>query len=150
MLITLEKGLERKELRTGMANYLLFGLIPWVGQIIVLILAVMRKQFKAFYFNGAIIALVGIPSVMIAMVLIFWLFPFYISSILLLILMLGLLFFAIYLYVYFVLNMNYLSLKQYLADGYEIVGENKDYDEVKLFVQRANDKKKPWFFKVKF
>ncbi len=161
MKITLEKGFEKKQLETGNAYYVLFALIPYVGIFITLILAIMRKQFKGAILNNILIA---IGVLLFDMLLILLLFGF-ISILLMASIQIEMVAFItlfsialsifsfiliiIYFFVYSTLNLNYLSLKKYLEDGYVITSHNKDYREVQLFVQRANEKKKPWFFILK-
>ncbi len=151
MKIILEKGFETKEVKTGYSLYLLWGLMPWFGSIILLVLTILRKQFKGILLNQFVVYLM-ILAIMIAGLVLFSLIGFEPGDTILMASSIFFLSLSVYFSVYYILNANCLSLKQYLENGYVVKDDQGDQDdqEIQKFVEQAKNKKKPWFQVLKF
>ncbi len=143
MNVILEKDGQQFEYKVGPALYLLLGFIPF-GQIIVLIMEIMRKQFRGIVLNelivGLIITVITIIGALISVALD--------SAVLITLIYFAIVAFSIYMFVIYVMNANALSVKQRLEEGFVVV--NMDNPEVAAFVQKAEATKVPFFQITKF
>lgn len=138
MNVILEKDGQQIEYKSGAAIYLLLQYIPIVGNLIVLVMIILRKQFRGVWLNQLIFVLVSSAIYSIIAVG---------SSdgnggILLSVMSIALMllsFFLIYMNIMYILNANYYSIRQRLEEGYTV--QNMDDPQVALAVTRANSLK---------
>lgn len=140
MNINLEKDGQTLSYKTGNAFYLLLSFIPVVGSIVVLVLTIMRKQFRGILLNQFII---GLISILVLFLSIFTGSEGIISFVYILLLV-----FMLVVYVNYVVNANYYSIKQRLEEGYTVV--NADDAEVQAAIAKANNVKFPFWQITKF
>lgn len=145
MNIILEKDGERIEYGTDKALYLLLSFIPYAGSLVVLVMSIMRKQFRGYWLNSFIIGLIFMTSIIILLLLGLVADLFIALAI---IDVIGFLIFAIYMYVMYLLNANYYSIKQRLDEGYHVVNDGEA--GVQAAIGKAQAIKKPFWQITKF
>lgn len=146
MNIILDKDGQTIEYKTGSALYLLWNFIP-LGGIITLVLMITRKQFRGILLNEIVYSILFI-LVYMAMMLLTLTTNSSLIGLLMLVVMLGFAIIGIFMYVFYVLNANYYSIKQRLVEGYTV--QNMDIIEVQMAVQKAESLKKPFWQITKF
>lgn len=136
MDIQLEKDGKQVSYKTGTALYILLTYIPLIGWFIMLFLTIVRKQFKGIILNQLLLSVIF--SFVLSLVrLVFGAGTIFgIASSVLSI-------FVLIVFVIYVLNANYYSIKARLDEGYTVV--NGDDEAVKLAVQRAVNIKLPFW-----
>lgn len=136
MDIQLEKDGKQVSYKTGTALYILLTYIPLIGWFIMLFLTIVRKQFKGIILNQLLLSVIF--SFVLSLVrLVFGAGAIFgIASSVLSI-------FVLIVFVIYVLNANYYSIKARLDEGYTVV--NGDDEAVKLAVQRAVNIKLPFW-----
>lgn len=144
MNVILEKDGQQFEYKVGPALYLLFGFVPFIGQILVLVMEIMRKQFRGIFLNEFVVAVIITVLTIVTMLISVALG----SNLLISLLYFVLVAFSIYMYVIYVINANALSVRQRLEEGYKVV--NMDNPDVAAFVQKAEATKVPFFQITKF
>ncbi len=147
--ILLTKDGESRTVKPGNAWYILLVFIPFVGSIIFLVLAIIRKQFKGIFLNefllGAILSLAFFfVSLLVGLI------SLKLGAVIMMILSIGVLIFGVVLYVDLVSNANKYSLSQYLADGYEITNENELGTATKMWLEENKNKERAKFLLIKF
>ncbi len=147
--ILLTKDGELRTVKPGNAWYILLVFIPFVGSIIFLVLAIIRKQFKGIFLNefllGAILSLAFFfVSLLVGLI------SLKLGAVIMMILSIGVLIFGVVLYVDLVSNANKYSLSQYLADGYEITNENELGTATKMWLEENKNKERAKFLLIKF
>ncbi len=147
--ILLTKDGESRTVKPGNAWYILLVFIPFVGSIIFLVLAIIRKQFKGIFLNefllGAILSLAFFfVSLLVGLI------SLKLGAVIMMILSIGVLIFGVVLYVDLVSNANKYSLSQYLADGYEITNENELGTATKIWLEENKNKERAKFLLIKF
>lgn len=142
MNVILEKDGQTIQYGTGSALYLLLNLIPFVGGIVTLVLIIIKKQFRGVSLNQIVLSLIFFV-IYFVMAMIIAATESAFLAILLLLFALGFGILGIVMYVYYILNANYYSIKQRLEEGYTVV--NGDDEAVKLAVQRAVNIKLPFW-----
>lgn len=136
MNINLKKNNEEFTYKNSNALYILLGLIPFVGMIIVLVLAISRKQFRGFFLNWIILKFIS--GFVLGFISAFTSAP-YVFNIAAIIVYL----FLLYVLIDYVLYANLYSVKQRLAEGFYITNEEENID----FISEVNKKKVPvWQF----
>ncbi len=149
MKIFLKKDMEQREVSAGNAWYVLTGFIPFIGGILLLVLLIVKKQFKGVFLNMLIISAIATTIYLFSSVIFFAISEF----LGVLFLLLGIVAFfalAIYLYVLFVRKANRYALAQYLEDGYEIINMDQLDEEAKVWVEESKDIKREKFLLLKF
>lgn len=142
MKIYLTKEHEQRTIKAGPALYLLCEFIPFFGGIIKLIIAIVNKQFKGAILNPIIAVL--IPSFVCLFL------EDTLELLGLVILLIAYITLYIYILVISITNTNKYSLQQYLEDGYTIENEESLPKDVQAWIQENKDKKKPFFYLLKF
>lgn len=129
---------ETRELGAGPALYWLLKFIPFVGGIIFLVFAIIKKQFKILLSIGVVQIILSISLVILSIVLAFIGLDFMIGILILL-------YFAssLYMYIMGVINANYWSYNQYIKEGYTV--ENSDLLEIQKFIEKAQTKQRPFW-----
>lgn len=134
MNVILDKDGDVLEYKAGGAYYLLLTFIPAIGGIITLIMIIFKKQFRGIILNELILSI-------IYTLIYFGLFGAltFTNGTTLLYITIGLLLLAtllmVTIYINYVLNANYYSIKQRLLEGYTIV--NSEEPQVMATVQKA-------------
>lgn len=138
MNVILEKDGHQIEYKSGAAIYLLLQYIPGIGSLIVLVMMILRKQFRGIWLNQLIFVIItsaiysiivvgssdGSGSILLSIMSVVLMF---------------LSFFLIYMNIMYILNANYYSIRQRLEEGYIV--QNMDDPQVALAVTRANSLK---------
>lgn len=147
MNIILDKDGEIIEYKTGHAYYLLLLFIPVVGLVLTAIMMMMRKQLRGVGLNYLIFCCGYLIIYTIFSVTLKLLGSSIVLNILALLLVVcSVLMFFIY--INYVINANYYSLKARLAEGYSVV--NSEEPEAILAVQKATICKLPFWQFTKF
>ncbi len=135
------------EYNSSTAYYLLLQFVPMFGEVLSLVFIILRKQFRGISLNKLIyiFGFILLNMILIAM--------FGATSSSLLITVIGVLYFAflilrIVMYISYVLNANYYSIKQRLEEGCIVL--NEEEPEVKAAVIKAQSIKKPFWQITKF
>ncbi len=146
MDIQLIKGGNKRTVIAGPSLYLLLFFVPYIGNVALLILTIIKKEFKGVFLNKLILVIIE-TFLMIVMVL----FSIALGSFLLMIISIVLcLLFNIYIDVVLIKNANKYFLAQYLYEGYEI--ENEDFlsDKTKLWIDENKNIKRNYFLILDF
>ncbi len=149
MDIILTRDGEIRKVKAAPTWYALLSFIPFVGGIAVLVLSIVKKQFRGIVLNGFLIGLV-LSILTLFLTLLGGIISQNVAGIIALIIALGAMAFGIYFYVHIIINANRYSLAQYLEDGYNI--ENMDYldEATKLWIEESKDKQRASFLFLKF
>lgn len=138
MNVILEKDGVQRSYKAGNAMYLLFNLIPIIGNLTVFILMIVKKQFRGIFLNQLIIGLfISIVSTILILLNVNNKILMVISSLI-----------GLYILYTYIMNANYYSIKQRLAEGFVVVNDNDP--EVKLAVEKANEVKTPFWQLTRF
>lgn len=147
MNVILDKDGDVLEYKAGGAYYLLLSFIPMIGGIITLIMIIFKKQFRGIILNELILSIIytliyfslyGALNFTNSTTLL------YITIVLLLIATV----LMVTIYINYVLNANYYSIKQRLHEGYTVV--NNEEPQVMAAVQKAELIKVPFWQVTKF
>lgn len=138
MNVILEKDGVQRSYKAGNAMYLLFNLVPIIGNLTVFILMIVKKQFRGIFLNKLIIGIcISIVATICVLLNVNNTLLMVISSLI-----------GIYVLYTYVMNANYYSIKQRLAEGFVVVNDNDP--EVKLAVEKANEVKTPFWQLTRF
>ncbi len=153
MQLLLEKDNSQKKVFVGKSYLLLIGLIPLIGEIIFLILTISKKQFKGVFLTSYALKII-IAIIFTAIQLSVMMITNESISLTFIYVMLAIGLVAdvvkIILIIYYCFNANYLSLNQYLDDGYIICENNQETKKTKQFIAKSKEIKKPWFQYISF
>lgn len=140
MNVVLEKDGQKFDYKAGSAIYLLFGIIPVIGGIVGLVLAIINKQFRGVYLNMFLVGLI----MMVGMILVVLTGSQTLVTIFYILYMA----FSYYMIIMYVLHANEYSVKQRLAEGYVVTNINEA--EVQAFVEKAQNTKSQFWQLTKF
>ncbi len=144
MNVIFEKDGEVLQYGVGSALYLLLGFIPMVGALIVLIMTIMKRQFRGVWLNqlivGLILGILFIIGIVISAVLS--------SAGLVYILYIAILACSLAMTITYTINANLYSVKQRLEEGYTV--KNLNDPQVAEFVEKARNTKLPFFQITRF
>ncbi len=147
--IILTKDIETRTVKPGNAWYVLTGFIPFIGGILLLVLLIMRKQFRGIFLNILLISVIVGPLFLILFAIMVAISE-PLGGLFLLMEIIGFFVFKIYLYVLFVRKANRYSLAQYLEEGYEIINMDQLGEESKFWIEESKDIKRNKILLLKF
>lgn len=139
MEVEMKKSIYHIEFKTEYKNkpafYMLWGLIPFVGWIIYLVIAIRRQQFRGIWLNNFFLGLIYslVYSIINAMGY------GIINYIIITILSLAWIVFGFVILIDYVKNANYYSIKQRLEEGYEVI--NLEDPKVQQAVEKSRSLK---------
>lgn len=140
MNIVLEKDGQSVSYKMGEAYYILFGIIPFIGSLILIFLTISRKQFKGVWLNSFLISLILGLFTTIA----------YASGSAAVSTIVSLVITVIYtiVYIIYIFNANTYSVKARLAEGYRVTSVIDNQTQV--FLDKVERTKFPIYQIVKF
>lgn len=143
MNVILEKDNHQVKYKSGAAIYLLLQYVPIIGNFAVLVMLILRKQFRGVWLNQLIYVIIS--SVIYSTVVVGSSDGngSALLSVMSIVLML-LSFFLIYINIMYILNANYYSIRQRLEEGYTV--QNMEDPQVALAVTKANSLKPKRFW----
>lgn len=138
-VVKLIKGGKYIEYKIGPANYVILSLIPIVGTVAYLVLAIQVKQFRGVWINRVIIDFVFIMFAIISRAIMVdtgnhseWLVYLLVVAAC----------YSVILHDY-LLNANYYGIKQRLIEGYKVL--NEDEVAINHVINRASQIKEPFW-----
>ncbi len=141
MFVKMKKGNHYVEYKDDLALYVLLCLIPYIGEIVFLIISIRREQFRGIWLNRLIISCIGLFILLLCII-----FDYTLGYLLLTLICIKILYVCkIIILIDYAINANYYSINKRINEGYEIINEN-EYD-IKYAISKARNKKtKFWQF----
>ncbi len=149
MDIILTKDTETRTVKASTAWYVLLMFIPFVGSIALLVMSIVKKQFKGVILNGFLIGLVIFALTML-LTIVGGFISIALGGLLVLICALGSMVFSIYFYVHMIINANKYSLAQYIQEGYEVSNMDQLDEVTKLWIEENKEKQRAKFLFLEF